>query len=648
MNRTSVLACIHRHLHAARMEPGGLRPLGELVPRIAGELRAGVDNSEIQSSITPIPLVAAFIDGFVSPQEELAICQSILVDNSVLAELVAGVLAQDEFQPSANALPPLSSELSARLFELTSQVFPSAANEVSKAEIPEQLAAPDSLQYEQQVPESPIQKSITTRPRAKAAWLRPAIAILAAAASLWLIAWWTIRQSSLWQEPEQVVQVPPQPKDREPIETTAPVDSPKVPPREEGLAVQGPDEIPKMPPELTPQGSPLDRPLDIPQVVITPVPPPTVPNELAVNPMKIIQWSKIAGLLARRDLDNAYEDEAGWQGVSPGDDVETTEATDATQLLTLPMSRAEADVAGGGRIVLAADTRLTFTQGVQMRSAKVELSHGLIAFVDMPQNTVIEFTDNELPLAIVNWTAAKATLLVTITDVALQAHVTGGEVTINQQNVRNSVVSVDSKSVKELKDRNTRLPAWVSRPVETIPLSKTVLGQLAGSDNIAEALDRLLEASALAGEADKGRLMLSNWRASLSDSNLLPSVETRSPLVRLQALQRLMLLPEWDVRYKRSWAKFSNTINNEAELVFLRQSFDLARRGGKLNAVQIAHLGNLLESQQFAARSLSDFILRKNFGGGPQFDPSLIPQANTRGVGLWRRYINAIRNNNPL
>ncbi len=78
------------------------------------------------------------------------------------------------------------------------------------------------------------------------------------------------------------------------------------------------------------------------------------------------------------------------------------------------------------------------------------------------------------------------------------------------------------------------------------------------------------------------------------------------------------------------------------------QSFDLARRGGKLNAVQIAHLGNLLESPQFAAHSLSDFILRKNFGGGPQFDPSLSPQANTRGVGLWKRYINAIRNNNPL
>ena len=107
-----------------------------------------------------------------------------------------------------------------------------------------------------------------------------------------------------------------------------------------------------------------------------------------------------------------------------------------------------------------------------------------------------------------------------------------------------------------------------------------------------------------------------------------------------------MLLPEWDERYKHSWARFSSAINNEAEFVFLRQAFELTRRGGKLNAVQVMQLGNLLESPQFAVRSLSDFILRKNFGGGPQFDPNLNPLANTRGIGLWKRYINAIRNNN--
>jgi hypothetical protein len=384
----------------------------------------------------------------------------------------------------------------------------------------------------------------------------------------------------------------------------------------------------------------------MPQVVVTPEVPSVTPEKFEAAPMKQIQWSKIAGLLARRDQNSDYTDEAGWRGVSPGDDVDSSKATETMQLLTLPLSRAEADVASGGRIVLAADTRLTFAQGVQTCSATIGLSHGLIAFVDMPQNSVIEFTGNDLPLATVKWTA-KATVLVTITDVGLQAQVTGGAVTINQQSVQNSVVSIDSKLVKELKDRNPRLPVWVSRPVETIPLPKTVLGQLALSSNIAETLDRLLEASAAAGEADNGRLMLSSWRASLSDSDLVRIAESRSPLVRIQALQRLMLLPEWDVRYKHSWAKFSTTINNEAELVFLRQTFELTRRGGKLNAAQVSQLVNSLESPQFAVRSLSDFVLRKNFGGGPQFDPNPNPQANARGVGLWRRYINAMRNNLP-
>ena len=646
MNRTSVLACIDHHLRAARMEPGGLRPLGELIPRIAVELRAGSDISCIQASVIPIPLVAAFIDGLVSPQEELVICQSILIDNSVLAELVAGVLALDEMQPNVNALPPLSRELSSRLFELTSQAFPIAANEAIAIAVTEQV---DASEYPHPVPPSPIRKSNRTGTRAKAAWLRPTFTILAVAASLLLIVWWSVQQSSLWQKSEQVVQVPP--KDTEPIKPTDPDDANHLSPPEDGLAVQAPEEIPQMPLEQSPLPTPpdrrQDRPLDKPQVVVTPSIPPARPSEeFAVTPMKNIQWSKIAGLLAKRDLNRDYEDEAGWHGVIPGDDGWAAQAADARQLLTFPLSRAEADVGSGGRIVLAADTRLTFAQGLPRLSAKVGLSHGLIAFVDMPENTVIEFTGNELPLAIVKWTTTQASLLVTISDAGLQAQVTGGEVTINQQNVRNSVVSIDSQSVNELRDRNTRLPAWVTRPVETIPLPKSVLGQLAGSDNIAETLDRLLEASATTGDADKGRLMLSNWRASLSDSNLIRSAESRSPLVRLQAFGRLMLLPEWDERYKHSWARFSSAINNEAEFVFLRQAFELTRRGGKLNAVQIMQLGNLLESPQFTVRSLSDFILRKNFGGGPQFDPNLNPLANTRGIGLWKRYINAIRNNN--
>ena len=645
MNRASVLACIHRHLLAARMEPGGLRPLGELIPRIAGELRAGADASEVQSSIIPIPLVAAFIDGLVSPQEEQAICRSILVDNSVLAELVAGVLALDEAQVNPDTLPPLSDNLTARLLELTYQVIPSAASASPAVALGEQINAPVSSRFEQPVPPSPRRESITAT-RAQATWLRPTIAILAVAASLLAIVWWAASQSALWRGTEQVVKVSPQPEVRDREESTPPDESSRVPLPDDGLAVQTPEET--LPPNQPSQPEPTNMPPDMPQVVVTPPVPSVEPSEeFTATPMKNIQWSKIAGLLARRDLNPDYADEAGWQGVSPGEDVENTKASDTMQLLTLPMSRAEADVGSGGRIVLAADTRLAFSQGSQSRSAKIGLSHGLIAFVDMPQNTVIEFTDNDLPLATVKWMNTRATLLLTVTDAGLQAQVTG-EVFINQQNVRNSVVAVDSQSVKELKDRNTRLPAWVSRPVETIPLPKAVLGQLAVSDNIAETLDRLLEASASAGEADNGRIMLSSWRGSLSDSNLLPSVETRSPLVRLQSLQRLMLLPEWDVRYKHSWAKFATTINNEAELIFLRQTFELTRRGGKLNAVQIAHLVNLLESQQFAARSLSDFILRKNLGGGPQFDPSLSPQANTRGVGLWRRYINALRNNNPL
>ena len=653
MNRNSVLACIQRHLRyfrgakgddsgryfrGAKGDDGGLRPLGELIPQIAAELRAGIDISGVQVSVTAVPLVAAFIDGVVSPQEEFAVCQAILVDNSVVAELVAGVLALEEVQPHADPLPGLSNDLATRLLEITSQAFSTSAIELADAE--EHVVAPEHSK-EQVSTLIPARKPVSTRSKSK--WLQPALAAFAVAACLLLIVWWTLSQAGLRNGRDEVVRVPSQPEVRDPFESSQdelPQPVRQSASREDGLAVQTPNGNPTLTPQSPIELSPLETPPpEMPQVAaVPPAPSLTKPDEFIATPIKSLQWKKISGLLAQRTLNPDYSEEFGWKGVTTGGDDEL-KAADATQWLTLPMSRAEADIASGGSLVLAADTRLSLTQGGQSTSAKVSLAHGLIAFVDMPRNTSIEFTDNDQAIAVIKWGATKSTLIMTVTDAGLQAQVTGGEVSINQQSVRNRVVSIDSQSVNELKDRNTRLPAWVSRPVENIPVSKAILGQLAGADNLSEMLDRHLEAGTSAGEAD----MLTIWRASLSDSNLLRTAESRSPLVRIQALQRLVALPEWDVRYKQSWQRFATTINNEAELMLLRHSFDSVRQGGKLNVAQIAQLVKLLESPQFAVRSLSDFILRNNFGGGPQFDPN--PQSNTRGIGLWKRYISALRNN---
>jgi hypothetical protein len=127
VNRTSVLACIQRHLRyfrGAKGDDGCLRPLGELIPPIAAELRAGIDTSNIQVSVTAVPLVAAFIDGVVSPQEEFAVCQAILVDNSVLAELVAGVLALEEVHPNSASLPRFQTIWLRGYLKLPPKLFP--------------------------------------------------------------------------------------------------------------------------------------------------------------------------------------------------------------------------------------------------------------------------------------------------------------------------------------------------------------------------------------------------------------------------------------------------------------------------------------------------------------------------------------------
>jgi hypothetical protein len=648
VNRTSVLACIERHLLTARKEPGWLRPLGELIPPIAAELRAGVDTSNIQVVNTPVPLVAAFVDGAITPQEESAVCRAILVDNSVLAEVVASVLALDEVSANADPLPALSDDLTARLFEFASQSFSSIAGE-SVAANGQPVATQETM--EEKLREHSVQAVNTVQSQAKANWWRPTIAILVAAACLLLIVWWVANQSVLRQKLEQVVRTPEQEEGRESLEpTTQEAPTPLTGSENETVANAAQESLNAAATNtsdvLTPERLSLG-PLEVPKLVAnTPEMPKLNPSELKTagfKAIKILQWKKISGLLARRTLNPDYADDAGWKGVRSGVDVDKVGLTDSTQLVTLPMSRAEAEISDGGSMVMAADTELTFTPGDKASSAKVSLSHGLIAFVDMPQDTAIEFTDSDRTAATIKWIGSKSTLLIAVTDAGLQAQVTGGEVTINQQSVRNSIVSIDSQSVTELEDRNTRLPAWVSRPVESIPVSKAALGQLANADSLADAIDQLLDGNPPAGETDSSRIMLSNWRAALSDSNLLRSGESRSPLVRLQALQRLLALPEWDVRYRHSWQRFATTVNSEADLTFLRQAFELVRRGGKLNVAQIAQLVKLLDSPLLTVRSLSDFILRSNFGGGPQFDPHLQP--SSRGSGLWKRYISAVRNN---
>ena len=82
LNRKIILNCVQRHLLESLAELGEMRPLGEMIPRIARELRGISKTNNFATAavaIIPMPLIAAFVDGDVSTDEDRMICNAVLV-----------------------------------------------------------------------------------------------------------------------------------------------------------------------------------------------------------------------------------------------------------------------------------------------------------------------------------------------------------------------------------------------------------------------------------------------------------------------------------------------------------------------------------------------------------------------------------------
>lgn len=650
MNRTTVLNSINRHLRECHLEAGGLRPLGEIVPRIATELRAGEDTTDIAANIVPIPLVAAFIDGDISEAEEQSVCRSILVDNSVLAELIAGVLANREIELP---LPEIAGELSARLFELVAQTSSAEAIGTIEEKVLTANAnnAPPQLQPGRAAVCRPgfTAQGLSSKPNpavvkppvaphrtvARAAWT-----IAIAASIIVAVCWIANRPRS--DRNSHVVQI--QPNEGLEPNSVAPELSPELDrdqPSVKTLVADLPATIvePTNAIESNPIQSPMPSQAVLPtQIVDNAASTDKSPPKAMPTPVENIRWNRITGILAMRETEGDYTDELGWRGISTGsEDWANADSPSPMHFLTLPLSRAEADLSKGGKLVIAADTGLSLAKPISGASIRLSLRHGLIALVDIPQGTRIELATGDNSSAVIEWPTSQSTVIFSFTEVGIKAQIDGGAVSIHDRVVKNSMILIEPNRVTELKEKSVKVPVWVTRSIESIPLPKPVLAQIAASDDIAETLHQMM----VAEQRDINRLtVLSSLLASLGDSNLLVFAENRAPALRVQALQRLFALPEWDPRYRRSWARFGAAINNEPQLVFLRHVVELTRRGGKLNENQVNQLVNLIESPDAAVRSLSDFILRKSVGG-PPVDASLTPRASAR---LWHRYINAIRN----
>ena len=137
MNRQTILTSVDHHLRESFAETGEVRPLGEIVPRVASEIRSGSTLlATAPVRIIPIERVAAFVDGDLESAEADMICEAVMVDNSVLAEIIAAVRA---LQTPLDQMPPLSATLSAQLLAMHSMPKTVQTGDDSVDAVPSQL-----------------------------------------------------------------------------------------------------------------------------------------------------------------------------------------------------------------------------------------------------------------------------------------------------------------------------------------------------------------------------------------------------------------------------------------------------------------------------------------------------------------------------
>ena len=80
MNRQTILASVHRQLRDSLAETGEVRPLSEIVDRVADEIRVEID-SQLETAtppVIPIEQVAAFVDGHLEAEQSETICAAVM------------------------------------------------------------------------------------------------------------------------------------------------------------------------------------------------------------------------------------------------------------------------------------------------------------------------------------------------------------------------------------------------------------------------------------------------------------------------------------------------------------------------------------------------------------------------------------------
>jgi hypothetical protein len=701
VNRQTILESVHRQLRESLAETGEVRPLGEIVPRVAGEIRSQSASATTNSTgIIPVEKVAAFVDGHLQSEEAEAICDAVMVDNSVLAEIIAAVRAT---QVSCEQLPPLPASLSAQLTAISSVVSATSqtdayADDEDLGEIRGQTKpAPMSHGVLRKTEPTALAAGVSsprdagTRPEASAygsrkeasssarsdavsshrsSGLRIAVGLLAIAATI--VAAIALLGRRRDKAPDQTTVVESgvdkggEQPDPQPLGIPDVFPEPERVPRDliQSIVENEPpasqskqDDLGRENPPMDPAAAKVIQESEsIPEeAVVEKTPQPTPESEPPIDPgparitdpprLADLRWVEVSGVLARR---NEPTEESGsrraptWSRIQEGASSSATSAgqTRRVALRTLPLSRAKGQLEDGGRFVIAGDSGLQITRGTTEVLAELDLMYGSVALIGLSEGTVVKMQRGNQTIATLRW-QSKASAVVNRLTTGLQIQVNRGEIEINDTPVKEKSVQVAHDQSMESVPAPKRLPRWVTRPEETNGVERMILAQIADTSDLTASLNQKIAALAssptLSRDESHALAKLASWQAAMAGPNLIRLAVSRVPALRLAAMQRLTQLSESDPRYPRIWNAIDRSVNNAQRTAQIREWFRLIRTGSRPSAAQLEQMLGGLSSQNMSGRAISDFILRQYVRNPPPFDPSWTGQTLQRAVNIYRQ-----------
>lgn len=635
MDRDIILETIQRHLRDNRDASSPAR-LSELVGRIARDLRREKPESTPVVSVIPIEQVAAFVDGDLDHDRVEAVNRSVLVDNSVLAELVAAVRA---LQCPTESLPPIAEPLTERLLA----VHPIEV--VSNKDIARMISEPENQSRQ-------LKKRLAV----------PLVLSLAG------LAWFaSTRLDRNANQSETVVVNPSESRPRssdssarnEDGVAVAPSASQDVAPENDAEMVSPmPDTSvvdatvpdPTMAEVSVSESAERDEAVSLPEpkagtatdvgadkVVREVRRPNDAPEFVDTQPAggKLPQWKafavdRVVGLLGRltmpanADAVNEVNSIPTYASVRKDD---TVSLDSPIGLRSLAFSDVLLNIDSGGQLWMAENTMVVMVGGGDRTSLLLDVIEGSVAIKNVAKGSNIRLRRSEKSLGRIVMSESGHLIVHAVTG-GVEVQVQNAKLLVDNDRFDSASVRITPRGVTEVTSPFVVTPAWSTAP--SSPVDKAVLNQLADSTDLVQSLDtqikRLTSSTRLNDSQVADLSKLVQMRVSLAGERLFNLAADPVELVRRTAVETIALLPKNDPRYEMVWTSIEANVSDPVRRGEIDLWMQLIRTGGQPSDEQLATMMQGLHSNNASIRGLGDVMLRRYVGNPPALNPNDSPE----------------------